>query len=129
MAFSDPIAELLTGIRNSKEVKHRFLDIGLSREKLNIVKILKEKGFIRNYLVDEKRSLMRIFLKYSKRRSVINGLKRVSRPGLRKYIGYGDIPVIFGGMGMVILSTSKGIIDGKKARELKVGGELLCYVW
>ncbi len=129
MAFSDPIAELLTRIRNSKEAKQRFLDINLSREKLNIVKILKKMGFIRNYLVNEKKRIMRIFLKYSKRRSVITGLKRVSRPGLRKYVGYDEIPVIFGGIGMVILSTSKGIIDGKKARDMKVGGELLCYIW
>ena len=129
MAFSDPIAELLTRIRNSKKAKQRFLDINLSREKLNIVKILKEKGFIRNYLVNEKKLIMRIFLKYSKRRSVITGLKRVSRPGLRKYVGYDEIPVILGGIGMVILSTSKGIIDGKKARDMKVGGELLCYIW
>ena len=129
MAFSDPIAELLTRIRNSKGAKQRFLDINLSREKLNIVKILKERGFIRNYLVNEKKRIMRIFLKYSKRRSVITGLKRVSRPGLRKYVGYDEIPVILGGIGMVILSTSKGIIDGKKARDMKVGGELLCYIW
>jgi small subunit ribosomal protein S8 len=129
MAFSDPIAELLTRIRNSKGAKQRFLDINLSREKLNIVKILKEKGFIRNYLVNEEKRIMRIFLKYSKRRSVITGLKRVSRPGLRKYVGCDEIPIIFGGIGMVILSTSKGIVDGKKARDMKVGGELLCYIW
>jgi len=130
MAFNDPIAELLTKIRNATTAKHRYLDIDLSKMRVNIVKILKEKGFVENFLVDEKKKKGRIFFKYnSNRRSIIHGLKRVSTPGLRRYVEYKKIPFIQNGFGIVILSTSKGVIDDTKAREQKIGGELLCYVW
>ncbi len=130
MALSDPIADLLTRIRNATLAKSRFVDFPFSREKMNIVKILKQQGFVENFLVDEKEGRARIFLKYSQGRTpVIQGLKRVSSPGLRRYVGCQAIPKILGGLGIAILSTSKGIMDGQKARELKIGGELLCLVW
>ncbi len=130
MSFNDPIAELLTKMRNAGMAKHRYVDIHLSKMKVSILKILKEKGFIANYLIDENKKKIRIFLKYSKNRnSVMKGLQRVSKPGLRKYVRYDEIPVVLGGMGISILSTSQGILDGNKARHDKIGGELLCYVW
>jgi small subunit ribosomal protein S8 len=130
MSLSDPIADLLTRIRNAACARNRFVDFPFSKGKLSIVKILQEQGFIENFLVDEKKGRARAFLKYAHgREPVIQGIKRVSSPGLRQYVGYQNIPSIYGGMGLAILSTPMGIIDGRKARELKVGGELLCLVW
>ncbi len=130
MAFNDPIAELLTKIRNAKTAQHRYVDLNFSKMKVKILEILKNQGFIENFLVNEEKHKIRIFLRYTKNReSVIHGLKRVSRSGLRRYIGYGEVPRVFNGMGIAILSTPKGIIDGETARNLKVGGELLCTVW
>jgi len=129
MSFNDPISELLTKIRNAKDAQHLFVDVSTSGIKLNIVKILKERGFISNFLVNDELKKIRIFLRYKEKKSLINELTRVSKPSLRKYVGYKDIPVRFGGLGINILSTSKGIIDDEKARQMKVGGELLCFVW
>lgn len=129
---SDPIADLLTRIRNASGAKHLFLDVSWSKMREAIVKILKENGFIAHYLVkDEKgRKTMRIFLKYAHdREAVIHGLKRISKPSLRKYISCNQIPTVLGGLGISIISTSKGVLDGDKAREQKVGGELLCLAW
>ena len=130
MAFNDPIAELLTKIRNAKGAQHRYVDLSFSKIKVKILEILKAQGFVENFLVDEKTYRMRVFLRYTKgRESVINGLTRISKNGLRRYIGYADIPRVFNGMGIAILSTPKGVVDGETARNLKVGGELLCTVW
>ncbi len=130
MAFNDPIAELLTKIRNARTSQHRYVDLSFSRMKVKILEILKNQGFIENFLVNEEKYKIRIFLRYTKaRESVIHGLNRISKNGLRKYIGYADIPKVFNGMGVAILSTPKGVIDGETARNLKVGGELLCTVW
>lgn len=130
MSFNDPIAELLTKIRNASGARHRFVDLRYSKNKVKILEILKSQGFIENFLVNEENFKIRVFLRYTKTRdSVFHGLKRVSTCGLRKYIGYKDIPRIFNGMGIAILSTPKGIIDGESARKLKVGGEFLCAVW
>jgi len=130
MPFNDPIADLLTRIRNAKDAEHRFVDIGISKVKIKIVEILKEQGFIENFLLNKEKKKMRIFLKYSKeRKSVIQGLKRISSPGLRRYVASREIPRVFNGMGISILSTSKGIIDGKAAKDQNIGGELLCHVW
>ncbi len=130
MTVNDPIADLLTRIRNAKSAQHRFVDASLSKMNGSIAKILKDNGFIENFLTNEKTHKIRIFLKYTKNReSVIHGLKRVSSPGLRKYVPYTRIPKIFGGIGCAVLSTSKGVVDNAAARDLKVGGELLCYVW
>jgi small subunit ribosomal protein S8 len=130
MSFSDPIAELLTKIRNAKGAQHRFVDVSHSKNKVKILEILKNQGFIENFLVNEEMHKVRIFLRYTKERgSVVSHLERISTCGLRRYIGYKDIPRVFNGMGIAILSTPKGILDGETARNLKVGGELLCTVW
>jgi small subunit ribosomal protein S8 len=130
MAINDPIADLLTRIRNARNARHRYVDLRLSRLKLQIIKVLHQQGYIDNFLVDEEHAKARIFLKYGDgREPVIKGLKRISSPGLRRYIGYRQIPKIYGGMGVAILSTPGGIVDGETARRQKVGGELLCYVW
>lgn len=130
MAINDPIADLLTRIRNARNARHRYVDLRSSRVKLQIIKVLHQQGYIDNFLVDEERGRARIFLKYGDgREPVIKGLKRISAPGLRRYIGYRQIPKIYGGMGVAILSTPSGIVDGETARQQKVGGELLCYVW
>lgn len=130
---SDPIADFLTRIRNGSNAQHRYVDVPWSRMKQNIADILKAQGFIESYLVKQdskQRGTMRLFLKYTDgRKSVIQGIKRVSKPGLRNYVGHQDIPRFFGGYGVSILSTSKGVLAGFDAISKKVGGELLCLVW
>lgn len=131
-SLNDPIADLLTRMRNASQAKHRYIDVQHSRMKEAIVKILKETGFVAQYLIKEekKKVTMRVFLKYAAERApVIHGLRRVSKCSLRQYVSHQEIPRVFGGMGISILSTSQGVIDGEKARELKVGGEILCLVW
>ena len=126
----DPIADLLTRIRNAKTAKHRFVDFHPSKIKMEIVKVLHQQGFVDKYLVNEEKGQARLFLKYAGgREPVIKDLKRVSCPSLRRYVGYKQIPRIYGGMGVAILSTPSGIIDGETARKNKIGGELLCLVW
>lgn len=130
MALQDPISDLLTRIRNAKLAEHRFADLNLSKMMVMIVKVLKDQGFIENYLVDDEKHKMRVFLKFSDKRTlIIQGLKRISSPGLRKYVGYKDIPVVMSGMGIAILSTPKGVMDGETAKKQQVGGELLCLIW
>lgn len=130
MSFNDPIAELLTKIRNAKCAQHRFVDLSFSKIKVKILEIMKHHGFIENFLVNEEKFKIRVFLRYTKEReSVIHGLQRESTCGLRSYIGYKDIPRVFNGMGIAIVSTPQGVIDGESARNLKVGGEILCTVW
>jgi small subunit ribosomal protein S8 len=132
-ATSDPIADFLTRIRNATKAQHRYVDIDWSRMKQNIADILKSHGFIESYLVkldNKQRGTMRIFLKYTDgRQPVIQGIKRVSKPGLRQYVGHQDIPRFYGGLGLSILSTSKGVMAGFDAMTKQVGGELLCLVW
>ena len=132
-ALSDPIADFLTRIRNATKAQHRYVDVSWSRMKQYIADILKAQGFIENYLVkqdNKQRGTMRIFLKYTDQRySVIQGIKRVSKPGRRSYVGHQDIPRFYGGYGLSILSTSKGVMAGYDAITNKVGGELLCLVW
>ena len=126
----DPIADLLTRIRNAKDARHRFVDFRPSKIKIAIVKILQAQGFIEKFLVNEEKGQARLFLKYAGgREPVIRGLDRMSSPSLRRYVGYREIPRIFGGMGIAILSTPGGIVDGETARRNKLGGELLCLVW
>ena len=128
--MNDPIADLLTRIRNAKTARHRFVDFRPSKLKLEIIKVLRELGFVDKCLYDEKEGRARVFLKYAEgRQSVIKGLKRVSSPSLRKYVGYKDIPRICGGLGCAIMSTPGGVLDGETARKQKMGGELLCLVW
>jgi small subunit ribosomal protein S8 len=129
MSLSDPIADLLTRIRNGARAKHRYIDVPHTKIKGSIIKVMQEAGFIDSFLVDSDKKRMRIFLRYAEgREALISQLIRVSSPSLRRYVGYRDIPQIEGGMGLVVLSTPKGILDGKTAREQKVGGELLCFV-
>lgn len=128
--MNDPVADLLTRIRNAKQAHHRFVDFRPSKLKLEIVRILREQGFIEKCLYDEKEGRARVFLRYGEgREPIIKGLKRVSSPSLRKYVGYKQIPRIYGGLGVAIVSTPAGVLDGETARRQKKGGELLCLVW
>jgi len=132
MSMSDPIADLLTRIRNAAMARHGQVPVPHSKLKLAIVSILKEEGFIERYEVvkDHTRPMIRIWLKYDEnKKPVLTGLKRVSKPGSRIYTGRGDIPWVYSGLGVAILSTSRGVITGAQARRLGVGGEVLCYVW
>lgn len=126
----DPIADLLTRIRNAKVARHRYVDFRPSKIKMEIVKILHQQGFVDRFMVNEEKGQARVFLKYAGgREPVIKGLDRMSSPSLRRYVGYRQIPRIYGGMGVAILSTPGGIVDGETARQRKLGGELLCLVW
>ena len=129
---SDPIADLLTRIRNGSRARHPRVDVPSSRLKVEIVRILKDEGYIANFKVaDEKgKRTLRIFLRYTPdRHSVITDLRRISRPGSRRYTGKAGIRSVVGGMGIVILSTPRGVMTGQSARRGGVGGELLCEVW
>ncbi len=130
--MTDPIADYLTRIRNANTVYHQTTEIPASRIKKDISDILKEEGFIRDYEVldDGKQGVIRVYLKYgSNKEKVITGLKRISKPGLRVYAKKDQVPRVLGGLGIAILSTSQGIMTDKKARQLGIGGEVLCYVW
>jgi small subunit ribosomal protein S8 len=132
MSLTDPIADMLTRIRNAAKVRKKDVSIPSSRMKVEIAKVLKDEGYIKNYRVigDKKQGVLSITLKYTDdRKCVITGLKRGSRPGCRVYCKADSIPKILGGLGIVILSTSTGIATGKKCEELGVGGEVLCYIW
>ena len=130
--MTDPIADMLTRVRNACRAGHRKVDIPSSRMKREIARILKESGFVHNYayIDDNRQGYLRLYLKYSPdEESAIQGLTRESRPGLRKYVGKGEIPRILNGLGVAILSTSKGILTDRTARREGVGGEVLCSVW
>ena len=132
MAVTDPIADMLTRMRNAAMARHDVVPIPSSRMKLYITKILKQEGFIADYEVIGSRTQrqIKIVLKYAeKNQPMISGLKRVSKPGLRVYVQSSEIPRVYGGLGISIVSTSKGVMTGKKAWHQGVGGELLCYVW
>ena len=132
MAITDPIADMLTRIRNGAKAKFNSVDIPGSQLKVELAKILKNEGFIRNYkfLKDGKQGILRVYLKYGSGQSnVVYQLKRVSKPSRRVYVKSKDIKPVYNGMGIAILSTSKGVMTDKKARQEKVGGELLCHIW
>lgn len=132
MVMTDPIADMLTRIRNANTVGHDKVEVPGSNMKRAVVEILKQEGFIRDaeFVPDNKQGVIRVFLKYgSNQERVITGLKRISKPGLRVYAGNTEIPRVLGGLGIAILSTSKGLMTDKEARRQKVGGEVLCYVW
>jgi small subunit ribosomal protein S8 len=129
---TDPIADLLTRIRNGALAKHPRVEMPSSKMKIEIARILKEEGYLANYkVVEEKgKKTLRVFLRYTPdRRSVITDLKRISRPGSRRYVGKFDIKPVVGGMGIAIVSTPRGLMTGSSARKEGVGGELLCEVW
>lgn len=132
MSMTDPIADMFTRIRNGSKAKFEKVDIPSSKTKREIAKILKQEGFIKNFKVvtdDHQREIIRISLKYDANRREVIHLRRISKPGRRVYVGKGSIPSVMSGLGFSILSTSKGILTDKYAREANVGGEVLCYVW
>lgn len=130
--MNDPIADMLTRIRNANTVRHTSVDVPASNVKKRLAEILLSEGFIKSYDVieDNKQGVIRIELKYGENKErVISGLKRISKPGLRVYAKRNEIPKVLGGLGVAIISTSNGIITDKEARKLGVGGEVVCYVW
>ena len=130
--MTDPIADYLTRLRNAIQAKHRVVEVPASNLKKEITKILFDKGYLLNYafLEDGPQGTIKIALKYdSQKASAIKSLQRVSRPGLRKYTGYKDMPSVINGLGIAIISTSKGVMTDKEASDLKIGGEVLCYVY
>jgi small subunit ribosomal protein S8 len=132
MSMSDPLADMLTRLRNAVMVKFDSVEMPLSTVKVDIAKVLKEEGYIRDYQVktDDIQGTLKIDLKYGpNRETVITGLKRVSKPGLRKYTKVNDIPKVLNGLGIAIISTSKGVVTDKTARALNSGGEIICEVW
>lgn len=130
-ALTDPIADLLTRIRNAVQVHKKEFFIPYSKMKSDIVAILKKEGYITDYELDntEAHPRLKVIARYVGKASAIAGLRRISRPGLRRYVGSEEIPRVLGGMGIAILSTSRGVMTGHEARRQKVGGELLAYVW
>ncbi len=129
---SDPIADLLTRIRNASRAEHEKCDIPASKLKVRVTELLKDEGFIKNYrlIEDDKQGVLRVYLKYGTgNERMISGLVRVSRPGRRVYVGKDKIPSILGGMGVAILSTSRGVMTDRESRRQQVGGEVLAYVW
>jgi small subunit ribosomal protein S8 len=132
MAMTDPIADLLTRIRNANFVRHESLEVPSSKLKREVVEILKNEGFVRDseFIEDNKQGVIRVFLKYGPTgERVITGLKRISKPGLRVYAKSDELPKVLGGLGIAVISTSKGVMTDKEARKQRVGGEVLAYVW
>ncbi len=131
--MTDPIADYLTRVRNAVQAKHRVVEIPGSNLKRDLTKILLDKGYILNYkfVQDNKQGLIKIALKYDPETKVnaIKTMIRASKPGLRKYAGYRDMPRVLNGLGIAVLSTSKGLMTDKEARDLKIGGEVLCYIY
>ncbi len=131
-AISDPIADMLTRIRNANKARIDFVDMPNSKMKREIAKILLEKGFIKNFEVTDEssNSNLRVHLQFDRnKKGIIKGIKRISKPGLRIYAKSSEIPRVLGGLGMVVMSTSKGIIAGDEAKKSGLGGEIICYVW
>jgi small subunit ribosomal protein S8 len=131
MPVTDPVADFLTRVRNAISAKKRFVDVPSSNMKVGLAKILKNSKFIVDYNVteDNKQNVIRIFLKYVKGESSITGLKRISTPGLRNYVDSDNIPRVLNGLGVAIISTSKGLLTDKEAKRAVVGGEVVCHIW
>ena len=132
MTMTDPIADMLTRIRNANTAGHSTVDIPASKMKKAIAQILKDEGYIKEFEIieDSVQDTIRITLKYgANKEKVINGIKKISKPGLKVYAKANDIPKVLGGLGIAIISTSKGVVSDKEARKLGVGGEVICYVW
>jgi small subunit ribosomal protein S8 len=131
MVMTDPIADMLTRIRNATIVKDKVVEVPASKIKKELAKILKEEGYIQDceIIEDGKQGLIRVYLKYNGKENVISGLKRISRPGLRIYAQKEEIPKVLAGLGTAVLSTSQGIMTDRKARQAGVGGEVICYIW
>ncbi len=132
MSMSDPLADFLTRIRNAGMVRYETVDIPMSNLKVDVAKVLREEGYIKDYQIieDSKQGILRIELKYGPNDElVISGIRRVSKPGLRRYVKADDIPKVLSGLGISILSTSKGVMTDREARRLRIGGEILCEAW
>lgn len=132
MVMSDPIADMLTRIRNANIVRHETVEIPTSKVKRKIAEILKQEGFVKDaeFLGDANRGVIRLFLKYGQNNEpVITGLRRISKPGLRVYTKSSELPRVLGGLGIAVVSTSQGIMTDKAARLAKTGGEIICYIW
>ena len=132
MVMTDPIADMLTRLRNANNVYHESVEIPGSKIKTAIAEVLKEEGFIKDYAFneDDKQGVISVSLKYGpSREKVISGIKRISKPGLRQYVKHDEIPRVLGGLGIAIISTSKGIMSDKQARKAGLGGEVVAYVW
>ncbi|AET65977.1 ribosomal protein S8 [Desulfosporosinus orientis DSM 765] len=132
MSMSDPIADFLTRIRNAGMVYHDKVEVPASRTKREIAELLKAEGYIKDveYIADDKQGVIRMYLKYGPNRErVITGLKRISRPGLRVYAKKDELPKVLGGLGIAVISTSKGIMTDKRARKEGLGGEVISYIW
>jgi len=132
MTMTDPIADMLTRIRNANTVGHPTVDIPASKMKKSIAEILLEEGYIKGFEVidDEKQGVIRVQMKYgANKEKVISGIKKISKPGLKVYAKANEVPRVLGGLGVAIISTSNGVISDKEARKLGVGGEVICYVW
>ena len=130
--MTDPIADMLTRIRNAVTAKHDYTNVPASKLKVALAQVLKEEGFIRDYelLEEGARKTLRVYISYTgKKDPVLSGLRRVSKPGLRVYVQKRQIPRVYGGLGIAILSTPQGVMTGKEARRRGVGGEVMCYVW
>ncbi|MGB9716080.1 MAG: 30S ribosomal protein S8 [Thermodesulfovibrionales bacterium] len=129
--LTDPIADMLTRLRNAIRIKAEKVDIPASKMKVEIARILKEEGFIKTYkiLKDKRQGILRIMLKYIDNECAISGLKRISKPGRRVYVGKRETPKVMGGVGIAILTTSRGILSDKACRREGVGGEVICYIW
>jgi small subunit ribosomal protein S8 len=131
MSKTDPIADFLTRIRNAAKAKHRRVDIPASNVKKALSQILVDKKFISGFAVleDKKQNILRLNLKYSGGKSVILGMRRISKPGIRTYRGADEMPRVFGGLGIAVISTSRGLLTDAQAKQQKVGGEVLAYIW
>ncbi|HOA63267.1 MAG: 30S ribosomal protein S8 [Acholeplasmataceae bacterium] len=132
MVMTDPIADLLTRIRNANQVKHEYVEVPASKIKYEILRVMKEEGYIRDveYIEDNKQGILRVALKYTENKErVIRGLQRISKPGLRVYAKANELPKVLNGLGIAIISTSNGVMTDREARKLNCGGEVLAYVW
>ena len=132
MTMTDPIADMLTRIRNANTVGHETVEIPASKMKKSIAEILKEEGYIEDFDIidDNKQGIIKITMKYgANKEKVITGIKKISKPGLKVYAKANDVPRVLGGLGIAIISTSKGVVSDKEARKMGVGGEVICYAW
>lgn len=132
MTMTDPIADMLTRLRNGASAKHDFVVMPASKMKIAIAKILKDEGFVKDFEVirDGNHRALKVFLRFvAQKQSVLSGLQRVSKPGLRVYVQRAEIPRVYGGLGIAIMSTPQGVMTGQQAWRQRVGGEVLCYVW
>jgi small subunit ribosomal protein S8 len=131
MVMTDPIADMLTRIRNANQMRHEVVEMPASRIKLQVLEVLKREGYINDveYIEDSKQGVLRVFLKYVKNERVIKGLKRISKPGLRVYAKSEELPKVLNGLGIAVISTSEGIMTDREARQKQTGGEVLAFVW